>query len=204
EIATTVTQLRQELHVTVKFVLDTINANPDLPHLSRSNYYYTLTKDDKNLKNEKVMKRIKEIFEEHRHRYGYRRITAQLHREGMRVNHKRVKRLMVKMHLYAITIRRRFKYSSYKGTIGKIKSNLIKRHFAAIIPDRHWYSDITEFHLNGEKLYLSPVMDGCSQEIVAYTLSRHPVLKQVMDMLDLAYKKHPALNGLIFHTDQGW
>lgn len=71
------------------------------------------------------MKRIKEIFEEHRHRYGYRRITAQLHREGMRVNHKRVKRLMVKMHLYAITIRRRFKYSSYKGTIGKIKSNLI-------------------------------------------------------------------------------
>ncbi|AHI12072.1 IS3 family transposase [Lactobacillus helveticus] len=204
EIATTVTQLRQELHVTVKFVLDTINANPDLPHLSRSNYYYTLTKDDKNLKNEKVMKRIKEIFEEHRHRYGYRRITAQLHREGMRVNHKRVKRLMIKMHLYAITIRRRFKYSSYKGTIGKIKSNLIKRHFAAIIPDRHWYSDITEFHLNGEKLYLSPVMDGCSQEIVAYTLSRHPVLKQVMDMLDLAYKKHPALNGLIFHTDQGW
>ncbi len=106
------------------------------------------------------------------------------------------------MHLYAISIRRRFKYSSYKGTIGKIKPNLIKRHFAAIIPDRHWYSDITEFHLNGEKLYLSPVMDGCSQEIVAYTLSRHPVLKQVMDMLDQAYQKHPALNGLIFHTDQ--
>ncbi len=131
-------------------MLDTINANPDLPHLSRSNYYYTLTKEDKDLKNEKVMKRIKEIFEEHRHRYGYRRITAQLHREGMRVNHKRVKRLMVKMHLYAITIIRRFKYSSYKGTIGKIKPNLIKRNFGAIIPDRHWYSDITEFHLNGD------------------------------------------------------
>ncbi|WP_439649290.1 hypothetical protein [Lactobacillus amylolyticus] len=54
---------------------------------------------------------------------------------------------------------------------------------------------MTEFHLNGEKLYLSPVMDGCGQEIVAYTLSRHPVLKQVMDMLDQAYQKHPALNG---------
>ena len=204
EIVSVVTQLRRELHVTVSFVLDTINSNPDLPHLSRSSYYYTLSKDDKDLKNEKIMKRIKEIFEEHKHRYGYRRITAQLRREGTIVNHKRVKRLMVKMHLYAISIRRRFKYSSYKGTIGKIKSNLIKRHFAAIIPDRHWYSDITEFHLNGEKLYLSPVMDGCSQEIVAYTLSRQPVLKQVMDMLDQAYQKHPALNGLIFHTDQGW
>lgn len=77
-----VTQLRQELHVTVSFVLDTINSNPDLPHLSRSSYYYTLGKDDKDLKNEKIMKRIKEIFEEHKHRYGYRRITAQLRREG--------------------------------------------------------------------------------------------------------------------------
>ncbi len=204
EIVSAVTQLRQELHVTVKFVLDTINSNPDLPHLSRSNYYYTLTKDDKDLKNEKIMERIKEIFEEHKHRYGYRRITAQLRREGIIVNHKRVKRLMTKMHLYAIAIRRRFKYSSYKGTVGKIKPNLIKRNFKAIIPDRHWYSDITEFHLNGEKLYLSPIMDGCTQEIVAYTLNRHPVLKQVMDMLDQAYQKHPALNGLIFHTDQGW
>ena len=204
EIVSAVTQLRQELHVTVKFVLDTINSNPDLPHLSRSNYYYTLTKDDKDLKNEKIMERIKEIVEEHKHRYGYRRITAQLRREGIIVNHKRVKRLMTKMHLYAIAIRRRFKYSSYKGTVGKIKPNLIKRNFKAIIPDRHWYSDITEFHLNGEKLYLSPIMDGCTQEIVAYTLNRHPVLKQVMDMLDQAYQKHPALNGLIFHTDQGW
>ena len=204
EIATAVTQLRQELHVTVSFVLDTINSNPDLPHLSRSNYYYTLSKEDKDLKNKSIMKRIKEIFEKHKHRYGYRRITAQLRREGIIVNHKRVKRLMVKMHLYAIAIRRRFKYSSYKGTIGKIKPNLIKRHFKAVIPDRHWYSDVTEFHLNGEKLYLSPIMDGCTQEIISYTLSRNPVLKQVMDMLDLAYKKYPALNGLIFHTDQGW
>lgn len=47
-------------------------------------------------------------------------------------------------------------------------------------------------------------MDGCTQEIVSYTLSKHPVLKQVMDMLELAYQKHPALNGLIFHADQGW
>lgn len=204
EIVTAVTQLRQELHVSVSFVLKVINSNPKLPHLSRSDYYYTLAKDDKDLKNQKLMKRIKEIFEEHKHRYGYRRITAQLHREGIMANHKRVKRLMTKMHLYAIAIRRRFKYSSYKGTIGKIKPNLIKRHFKAIIPDRHWYSDITEFHLNGQKLYLSPIMDGCTQEIIAYTLNRHPVLKQVMDMLDLAYQKHPALNGLIFHTDQGW
>ena len=205
EIANSVTELRQELHVTAKFILDTINSSADLPSLSRSNYYYTLTKKDKDLKNSQLMKRIKAIFEEHKHRYGYRRITGQLHREGFKINHKRVKRLMLKMRLYAIAIRKRIsKYSSYRGNVGKIKANLIKRQFKAVMPDRYWYSDITEFHLNGQKLYLSPIMDGCTQEIISYTLSRHPVLNQVMDMLDLAYKKHPALNGLIFHTDQGW
>lgn len=156
------------------------------------------------IRNQKLMERIREIFEEHKHRYGYRRITAQLKREGYAVNHKRVKRLMTKMHLYAISIRRRFKYSSYQGTVGKIKPNLIKRKFKSIMPDRQWYSDVTEFHLNGEKLYLSPIMDGCTQKIISYRLSRRPDLKQVMDMLEDAYKKHPALNGLIFHTDQGW
>ncbi len=204
EIAAAVTQLRQELHVTVSFILNTINSNPKLPHLSRSDYYYTLSKKDKDLKNAKLMAGIKDIFFEHKHRYGYRRITAQLQREGKMVNHKRVKRLMCKMHLYGLAIRRKFKYSSYRGTVGKIKPNLIRRHFKAIMPDRNWYSDITEFHLQGQKLYLSPIMDGCTQEIIAYTLSRHPVLEQVMSMLELAYQKHPALNGLIFHTDQGW
>ena len=106
------------------------------------------------------MKRIKEIFEEHKHRYGYSRITAQLHIEGIKINHKKVKRLMKKMHLFGIAIRRRKRYSSYRGTVGEIKPNLICRNFLAILPDRKWYSDITEFHLNGEKLYLSPIMDG--------------------------------------------
>lgn len=204
EIAQVVTELRQELHVTVSFILNVINSNPDLPHLSKSNYYYVLKQNDKDLKNHQIMKRIKEIFEEHKQRYGYRRITAQLHIEGIKINHKKVKRLMKKMHLFGIAIRRRRRYSSYRGTVGEIKPNLICRNFLAILPDRKWYSDITEFHLNGEKLYLSPIMDGCTHEIISYTLSRRPVLEQVMTMLDLAYKAHPALNGLIFHTDQGW
>lgn len=204
EIVSAVTKLRQELHVTVSFILKSINSNPDLVHLSRSNYYYTIQKNDKDKKNHKIMIRIKEIFEEHKHRYGYRRITAQLKREGFKVNHKKVKRLMTKMHLFGIAIKRKFKYSSYEGTIGKIKPNLIKRNFGSIMPDRKWYSDVTEFHLNGQKLYLSPIMDGCTQEIISYTISRHPVLDQVMSMLKKAHHKHPALNGLIFHTDQGW
>ena len=52
--------------------------------------------------------------------------------------------------------------------------------------------------------YLSPIIDGCTQEIISYTISRSSNLKQAMDMLKRAWHKYPALNSLIFHTDQGW
>lgn len=67
-----------------------------------------------------------------------------------------------------------------------------------------WYTDITEFNLKGKKLYLSPIIDGCGRDIVAYNISRHPNLKQVMTMLNDAFKNNQALNGLVFHTDRGW
>ena len=107
---------------------------------------------------------------------------------------------MQKMGLFAIAIRKKRKYSSYYGVQGKIKPDLIKRNFYAIIPDRHWFTDVTEFHLKDQKLYLSPIIDGCTQEIISYNISRHPDLKQVMTMLDDAFEKHPSLNGLVFST----
>ncbi len=204
EIAQAVTQLRRELKVSVTFILDTINANPNLPHLSRSNYYYTLKKKDKERDNREIMAEIKAIYEEHKHRYGYRRITAELRRRGLLVNHKKVQRLMNKLKLFGIVSKRWHKYSSYRGTQGPIKPDLIKRSFSAVYPNHKWYSDVTEFKLKGQKTYLSPIIDGCTQEIVSYTISRSPNLKQTMDMLRKAWDKHPALNGLIFHTDQGW
>ena len=192
------------MRLSVKYIIDVINANPGLPHISRSNYYYQTHKLDKDSGNQKLMDRIKEIFLEHSQRYGYRRIYGQLRREDYEVNHKKVQRLMQKMGLFAISIRKKRKYSSYYGVQGKIKPDLIKRNFYAIIPNRHWFTDVTEFHLRDQKLYLSPIIDGCTQEIISYNISRHPDLKQVMTMLDDAFEKHPALNGLIFHSDRGW
>ncbi len=192
------------MRLSVKYIIDVINANPGLPHISRSNYYYQTHKLDKDSGNQKLMDRIKEIFLEHSQRYGYRRIYGQLRREDYEVNHKKVQRLMQKMGLFAISIRKKRKYSSYYGVQGKIKPDLIKRNFYAIIPNRHWFTDVTEFYLRDQKLYLSPIIDGCTQEIISYNISRHPDLKQVMTMLNDAFEKHPALNGLIFHSDRGW
>ena len=149
------------------------------------------------------MTEIKTIYEEQKHRYGYRRITVELRHRGLLINHKKVQRLMNKLKLFGIVSKRWHKYSSYRGTQGSIKPDLIKRSFSAVYPNHKWYSDVTEFKLKGQKTYLSPIIDGCTQEIVSYTISHSPNLKQTMDMLRKAWRKHPALNGLIFHTDQG-
>ena len=112
EIVLAVTQLRRELKVSVTFILDT----PSLPHLSRSNYYYTLKKKNQDWDNQEIMVEIKAIYEEHKHRYGYRRITCELRRRVLLVNHKKVQHLMNKMKLFDIVSKRWHKYSNYRGT----------------------------------------------------------------------------------------
>ena len=150
----------------------------------------------------KLIAKIKEIFNHHQGRYGYRRAALQLIKEGWNITEKTVRYWMHKLGLKGIRRNKR-KYSSYKGTIGKIAPNLIHRDFFAPMPNMKWHTDITEFHLNGEKLYLSPILDGYGGDIVSYSISRHPDMDLVMTMLDKAFVKETALNNCTFHTDQG-
>ena len=96
------------------------------------------------------------------------------------------------------------KYRSYKGEVGKIAPNLLNRDFHAEKPNQKWVTDVTEFSLFGEKLYLSPILDLCSSDLVSYTISDRPVLSMVTTMLDEAFAKIPAGTNLILHSDQGW
>ena len=96
------------------------------------------------------------------------------------------------------------KYRSYKGEAGKIAPNLLQRNFRAEKPNQKWVTDVTEFNLFGEKLYLSPILDLCSGDLVSYTISARPVLDMVTSMLDKAFEKLPDGTGLILHSDQGW
>lgn len=95
------------------------------------------------------------------------------------------------------------KYRSYKGEIGKIAPNLLERDFNATVPNQKWVTDVTEFSLFGEKLYLSPILDLCSRDIISYTISDRPVLTMVTEMLDKAFKKISDGTRLILHSDQG-
>lgn len=111
---------------------------------------------------------------------------------------------MNKLNLHSITRKKRKKYSSYKGTIGKIADNHIKREFEATKPNEKWFTDVTEFNLRGTKLYLSPILDAYGRYIISYNISTSPNSAQIIDMLDKAFINNPNIENLIFHSDQGW
>ena len=150
-----------------------------------------------------IIEKIKEIYYANKGRYGYRRITLELKNQDFIINHKKVQRLMKKLNLQSI-IRKKRKYYSYRGQVGKIADNHIKRDFEATSPNQKWFTDVTEFNLRGEKLYLSPILDAYGRYIVSYNISRSPNLNQIYNMLNLAFKENESYENLIFHSDQVW
>ena len=172
--------------------------------LARSTYYYQLKQLDGFDKDKELKAEIQSIYYEHKGNYGYRRMTLELRNRGFMVNHKKVQRLMKVLGLSA-RIRRKRKYSSYQGEVGKKAENLIQRQFEASKPMEKCYTDVTEFAIpnSTQKLYLSPVLDGFNSEIIAYNLSTSPNLEQVKAMLDQAFTEEHYEN-TILHSDQGW
>ena len=96
------------------------------------------------------------------------------------------------------------KYCSYKGEVGKIAPNILNRDFHATTPNQKWVTDVTEFSLFGEKLYLSPILDLYNGEIISYQLEKRPVFKLVTGMLEKAFEKLGLDDCPILHSDQGW
>ena len=172
--------------------------------LARSTYYYQLKELDGLDKDKDLKAEIQAIFTEHKGNYGYRRVTLELRNRSFVVNHKKVQRLMTVLGLTA-RIRRKRKYSSYQGEIGKKAENLIQRQFEASRPMEKCYTDVTEFAIpaSTQKLYLSPVLDGFNSEIIAFNLSTSPNLEQVKAMLNQAFSEDHYTN-TILHSDQGW
>lgn len=172
--------------------------------LARSTYYYHLKQLDQSDKDYDIKAEIQSIYTEHKGNYGYRRMTLELRNRGLVVNHKKVQRLMKVLGLTA-RIRRKRKYSSYQGEVGKKADNLIQRQFEATKPMQKCYTDVTEFAIpaSSQKLYLSPVLDGFNSEIISYNLSTSPNLVQMKAMLEQAFTENHYEN-TILHSDQGW
>ncbi len=174
----------------------------EIAQLPRATFYYHLKQSKNPDKYESTKEEITAIYHENKGRYGYRRITTELRKRNILLNHKTVQRLMKEMGIVCRV--RMKKYHSYKGEVGKVAPNLLGRNFYADRPNQKWVTDVTEFHLFGEKLYLSPILDLHSRDIVSYTISERPVLSMVTTMLEKAFAKLSDPKNLLLHSDQGW
>ena len=170
--------------------------------LSRSTFYYHL-KQNKQDKYFYAKEKIKELFEANKGRYGYRRMTALLRQKSIPLNHKTVLKLMKSLQIRG-KMRKNEKYHSYKGEVGKIADNLLARDFTASKPFEKLTTDVTQFKVGNEKVYLSPVMDLYNREIISYSVSLHPDLEQIREMLKELTTKLPKGATPLFHSDQGW
>ncbi|MCY6414033.1 IS3 family transposase [Acinetobacter sp. VNH17] len=162
-------------------------------------YWYSHSNSDK-YSNEKRL--IQTLYHQHKGRYGYRRITSTLRRKGYLLNHKTVQKLMQQLKLTSLI--RRKKYQSYKGAYGKAAPNILKRQFTATRPNQKWVTDVTEFYVNGKKLYLSPILDLYNGEIIAWQTSDRPHQHMVIKMFKSACEKLKPTDTVVLHSDQGW
>jgi len=96
------------------------------------------------------------------------------------------------------------KYRSYKGEVGHTAPNVLKRQFEATGANQKWVTDVTEFNVSGEKLYLSPVMDLYNGEIIAFETAKRPAFELVSSMLKKALAKLKTNDRPVLHSDQGW
>ena len=173
-----------------------------LSGLARSTYYYYL-KHQNTDKYGKEKEEILDIFNTNKGRYGYRRILIAMRNKGYVINHKTVLKLMNSLGLKGKQ-RKNDQYHSYKGTVGKVADNLLKRDFYAEKPFEKLTTDVTQFNVCDSKVYLSPVLDLFNNEVVSYSISTSPNLEQIREMLNGLFKKLPAGATPIFHSDQGW
>jgi putative transposase len=170
--------------------------------LARSTFYYQLKTSQAADKHAAVKAQIQSIFARHLGRYGYRRVTAAVRNLGRQINHKTVQRLMGGLGLKSLV--RPKKYRSYKGEVGQAAPNVLQRRFEANGLNQKWVTDVTEFNVAGEKLYLSPVMDLYNGEIIAYETARRPAFELVGSMLKKALAKLKTNERPVLHSDQGW
>ena len=171
--------------------------------LARSTFFYHQAKQNRPDSQAGLKTAIAESFKRNRGRYGHRRIHTELTNTGLRVAKKTVLKLMRQQRLHCV-VRRKKRYSSYRGQIGTTAANILNRDFTSTAPNQKWVTDITEFRVGEDKLYLSPVMDLFDRQIIAYRVGTSPNMDLVLGSLkDAASKLRHAERPLV-HSDQGF
>ena len=161
-----------------------------------------------------LLRKIRDIREEHKD-YGYRRIHGELRKQGVKVNKKRVHRIVQKYGMQITSFTRKSRrFSTYKGVVGRIAPNRVNRRFKTSVPHQKITTDTTEFkyyepddkgRVSIKKLYLDPFMDMWNLEILSYGISDRPSAQSIMIALNKAIDVTSDCRfRRTFHSDRGW
>lgn len=178
----------------------------EIVHLASSVYYYSV-KAMKNKRNkyEDLEREIERLFVKiHKKRCGYHQIYNNLKKNGWKVGKNKVLEIMKIKGFSKVKKTKWRKYNSYEGNLGINISNIMNQNFETSRPYEKAGTDITEFPIMGTSVYLSPVIDFHTREILSYVVGVDAKVERIMEMLKLMKKKHGSnLNGLMIQSDQG-
>lgn len=175
----------------------------DVAGVPRSTFFYHQARMHAADPHAELKDAVTEVFAANHARYGHRRVHRELHKAGWRVAKKTVLKLMRELGLVCLSRRKR-RYSSYRGEVGQIAENVLDRDFTATAPNQKWVTDVTEFRVGDDKLYLSSVMDLFDRQIIGYATGTSPNLDLTNSSLRAAIATLDDGQHPLVHSDQGF
>lgn len=172
-----------------------------LSGVSRAGFYRSLQERMPVEEAMEVRSAIQQIAVEHRRRYGYRRIAAELRRHGMVVNHKRVARIMREDRLLAVQPRSFVATTDSHHSL-EVYLNLARRMKLTGI-NQLWVADITYIRLHREFVFLAVILDAYSRKVVGWELDATLAARLPMTALQKAIAERTPPPGLVHHSDRG-
>lgn len=176
----------------------------DVLKVSKSGYYAWKGRpiSQRESANQQLLEKIKQVFQNSKKRYGFRRVHRQLNQDLFICGKNRVARLMRQNALFSI-VKKRFKATTNSTHAFPVADNILARKFSVHAPNTHWVGDISYIWTKAGWLYLATVMDLYSRAMVGWSLKDTLKSSLVEDaFLKAIWSRKPA-KGLLFHSDRG-
>ncbi len=175
----------------------------EIAGLPRSTYFYHQARASRPDRHAALDSAIHAVFTRAKGRYGHRRIHRDLRLSGWGVAKKTVLHRMQVLGLRC-QVRRRKQFTTYRGQVGTTAPNVLNRHFTAAAPNQKWVTDLTEFRIGDDKLYVSPVLDLYDRQVIACSVGRAPTLALATSALQQAIATLGPTDHPLVHSDQGF
>ncbi|XMB67347.1 IS3 family transposase [Mycoplasmatota bacterium zrk1] len=195
--AAIVTELRKDFSLKVLL---------DVTAMASSVYYYNVNKLKENKDNYiEIKEEIDYLYLiKHKKRMGYQRIYIELQKLGYRIGKNKVLEIMREKGYLKKKAKKWRKYNSYEGIVGKLFPNEMNQEFTTSRPYEKAGTDITMFPMEEESVYLSPVIDFHSREVLSYTVGTNAKMDKIDSMMKELKANHSVrVKGMIIQSDQG-